>query len=226
MAQHSRKPTNDDGFLSARRVAGGGEKIRRLGVLALLFAVLCGTALAQTVALDTTPPSRAQVLKLMSAMGVQQSVDASLRTTQDKVKAAARASFQKKKPDADAATLKKLDDVFDSTPLFTFEDISEAIIPAYQKNLSAGDVQAGIDFYSSDAGKRLLEKIPAILREANEQGGQLVQQKLKTYSEELERKLDAFESEANPKTPSEAPQSKAPGDASKTTGKTTDEKSK
>jgi hypothetical protein len=196
-------------------VAGGGEKIRRLGVLALLFAVLCGTALAQTVALDTTPPSRAQVLKLMSAMGVQQSVDASLRTTQDKVKAAARASFQKKKPDADAATLKKLDDVFDSTPLFTFEDISEAIIPAYQKNLSAGDVQAGIDFYSSDAGKRLLEKIPVILREANEQGGQLVQQKLKTYSEELERKLDAFETEANPQKPSDAPQSKVPDEKSK-----------
>jgi hypothetical protein len=198
----------------------------RLGVLALLCTLLCGAAVAQTVALDTTPPSRAQVLKLMSAMGVQQSVDASLRNTQDKVKAAARASFQKKNPGADAATLKKLDNVFDSTPLFTFEDVAEAIIPVYQKNLSAGDVQAGIDFYSSDAGKRLLEKVPVILREANEQGGQLVQQKLKTYSEELERKLDAFESEANPQKPSEAPQSKAADDTSKTTGKTTDEKSK
>jgi hypothetical protein len=197
-----------------------------MGVLALLCAVLCCAAAAQTVALDTTPPSRAQVLKLMSAMGVQQSVDASLRTTQEKVKAAARISFAKKNPNANAATLKKLDDVFDSTPLFTFEDISEAIIPVYQKNLSAGDVQAGIDFYSSDAGKRLLEKVPVILREANEQGGQLVQQKLKTYSEELERKLNAFESDANPQKPSEAPQSKAPDDASKTTGKTTDGKSK
>jgi hypothetical protein len=199
--------------------------IGRLGALVLLCTVLCGAAVAQVVALDTTPPSRAQVLNLMSAMGVQQSVDGSLRTTQSKVKAAARASFEKKNPGADAATLKKLDEVFDSTPLFTFEDVAEAIIPVYQKNLSAGDVQAGIDFYSSEAGKRLLEKVPEIIREANEQGGQLVQQKLKAYSEELERKLEAFESEANPQKPSEAPQSKAADDASKTTGKTTDGKS-
>jgi len=159
-------------------------------------------------------------------MGVQQSVDASLRTTQEKVKTAARIAFAKKNPGADAATLKKLDEVFDSTPLFTFDDVAEAIIPVYQKNLSAGDVQAGIDFYSSDAGKRLLEKVPEIIREANEQGGQLVQQKLNAYSEELERKLEAFESEVNPQKPSEAPQSNGADDASKTTGKTTDGKSK
>jgi hypothetical protein len=181
--------------------------------------VLSGAALAQTVALDPTPPSRAQVLKLMSAMGVQQSVDESLRVTQQKVKAAARASFEKKDPGADAATLKKLDEVFDSTPLFTFEDVAEAIIPVYQKNLSAGDVQAGIDFYSSEAGKRLLEKVPEIIREANEQGGQLVQKKLQAYSEELARKLEAFESEANPAKLPDAPQSKAAGTSKDETSK-------
>ncbi len=198
-------------------------RIGRLGAQALLgcvlCGVLCGAALAQTVTLDPTPPSRAQVLKLMSAMGVQQSVDESLRVTQQKVKAAARASFEKKDPGADAATLKKLDEVFDSTPLFTFEDVAEAIIPVYQKNLSAGDVQAGIDFYSSEAGKRLLEKVPEIIREANEQGGQLVQKKLQAYSEELERKLQAFESETNPDKLPDAPQPKAAGTSKDGTSK-------
>ena len=60
--------------------------IRRLGVLVLLFAMMCGMGLAQSVTLDSTPPSRAQVLKLMSAMGIQQSVDASLKNTQSKLK--------------------------------------------------------------------------------------------------------------------------------------------
>jgi hypothetical protein len=169
--------------------------VRRIGSVTLLFAMMCGAGWAQTVALDSTPPSRAQVLKLMSAMGVQQSIDASLRSTQQKVKLAARNSFQKKNPNADAATMKKLDAVFDSTPLFTFEAISETLIPVYQKNLSASDVQAGIDFYSSEAGKRLLEKVPVIIRESNESGGQLVQQKLKAYSEQLEGKLEAFQAE-------------------------------
>jgi hypothetical protein len=195
--------------------------IRRLGTLVLLFTMMCGVGLAQGVALDSTPPSRAQVLKLMSAMGVQQSVDASLKNTQNKIKLAARTSFQKKNSDADAATLKKLDQVFDSTRLFSFEEISDALIPVYQKNLTASDVQAGIDFYESDAGKRLLEKVPVIIRESNESGGQLVQQKLKAFSEELGRKLEAFESEVNKQKPA-AEKSKAADD----TAKTTDEKSK
>jgi hypothetical protein len=177
--------------------------IGRLAVLVLLCTTMGGVGLARGVALDATPPSRAQVLKLMSAMGIRENVNNSLKGTQNKIKLAARASFLKKNPDADEATLKKLMDVFDSTPLFDFEAISETLIPVYQRNLSAADVQAGIEFYSSESGKRLLEKVPVIIRESNESGGQLVQQKLKAYSEELERKLEAFQAEMKEQKPAE-----------------------
>jgi hypothetical protein len=193
---------------------------RHWAVLILLLAVACEVGAAQ-VALDPMPPSRAQVLQLMSAMGVQQNVDASLMATQAKVKVAARSSFQKKNPNADAATLKKLDTVFDATPLFNFEAISEPLVAVYQKNLSAADVQAGIDFYTSDAGKRLREKLPVIQRESNASGGKLVQQKLMEYSAELERKLEAFQAELDQQKPA-ADKTKAADDKSKTT----DEKSK
>ena len=157
----------------------------------------------------------------MAAMGVQQNMDASLKGAQNRIKIADRASFQKKYPEADAATLKKLDEVFDSTPLFGFDTISEPLVAAYQKNLSAADVQAGIDFYSSDVGKRLLGKLPAIQREASENGGPLVQQKLKAYSEELERKLESFQAEMKP--PQQTPPKPQAADNN---SKTTDEKSK
>ncbi len=198
--------------------------VLRFGVLALLMATTCGAGLAQGVALDSTPPSRAQVLQLMAAMEIQQRIDAALQSTQNKVKVTARAEFEKKNPGADAATLKKLDEIFDSTPLFNFADITEAVIPAYQKHLIAADVQAAIDFYSSDAGKRLLENLPVITRESNQSGGQLVQQKLQAYSEELERKLTAFEAELEKQKPPAQPST---GDKPKADNtKTTDEKSK
>jgi len=196
--------------------------IRRFAVSILLFTTMCAVGSAQQVALDSTPPSRAQVLKLMAAMGVQDNVNASLKGTQSKIKLAARTSFLKKNPDAGAATLKKLDDVFDSTPLFDFEAISETLVPVYQKHLSAADVQAGIDFYSSESGKRMLQNVPVIIRESNESGGQLVQEKLKTYSEELERKLEAFEAEADKQKPPAAEKPKSADDSTKTT----DQKSK
>jgi len=195
--------------------------IRRLGLLVLLVVAMCGMGMGQEPVLDSTPPSRAQVLALMSSMGIQRNIDSALRNTQNKLKVAARNSFQKKNPDADAATLKKLDEIFDGTPLFSFEDISESVIPAYQKNLSAADMQAAIDFYSSEAGKRLLGKLAVIIREANESSGQLVQQKLASYSEQLTRKLEVFEAEMDKQKPAAA-KPKAAGEDSKTT----DEKSK
>jgi len=198
--------------------------IRRVVGLLLLTAAMWGVGLAQAV-MERTPPTRAQVLQLMSAMGIQQSIDSTLENAQNKLKTAAHDSYLKKHPDADAATLKKLDMVFDSTPLFSFESVSEALIPAYQKNLDAADVQAAIDFYSSDAGKRLLEKMPAVLSQANESGGKLVQQKLVAYSEELQRKLEAFWAEQNKTNPPEKPKS---GDdkANTNTTKPTDATSK
>jgi hypothetical protein len=199
---------------------------RRLGALVSLFVVLLcmampGAAAAQTATGSSAPPSREQVLKLMSAMGIQQAVDASLQQTQVRVKDAARESFLKQNPGADEATLKKLDNIFDTTPFFKFDDIVEAIVPVYQKNLSAGDVQAGIDFYTSEPGKRLLAKVPTILHESDEEGGKLVQEKMEAYTGELERKLGAFQNELHPQ-PAPVPQPEAGSGA----GKTTDEKSK
>jgi hypothetical protein len=195
--------------------------ISRLGAL-ILCTAMCGAAMAQAPA-SGSAPSREQVMKLMSAMGIQQSVDESLHQAQIRVKDAARESFVKQNPNADDATLKKLDEVFDSTPFFKFEDIAEVVIPVYQKNLSAGDVQAGIEFYSSESGKRLLEKVPAILREANEQGGQLAQKKMEAYTDELEQKLEAFQNQVKP---APAPGAPPPSGTAGDTTKPQDEKSK
>lgn len=189
--------------------------VRRLGILALSVALLCGAGWAQGVVMDPTPPSRAQVLSLMAAMGIRQGVDNSLRKAQENVKASARAAYKKKNPDASAADLKKLDTVFDTTPLFGFEDISETLIEVYQKNLSAADVQAGIDFYTSETGQHLLSKLSVILRESNESSQKLVQQKLGNYADAVQRKLEAFEAEMEKAHP--AGSSKPPGNAAPAT---------
>lgn len=177
--------------------------VRRLVALVVLFASTCVVGLAQ-VALDPTPPSRAQVLSLMTAMGIRQGVENSLKAAQGRVKASARAAYKKKNPDADEASLKKLDAVFDTTPLFGFEEISETLVGVYQKNLSAADVQAGIEFYNSEAGRRLVEKIPVIVRQADDSSRQLVQQKLEAYSNEITRKLEAFQQDMEQEKPAAA----------------------
>jgi len=164
---------------------------------------LSGAATAQAV---SDQPSREQVLKLMSAMGVQQSVEEALHRSQDSIKDAARETFMKNTPGTiDEATQKKMNEILDSEPFFKFDDLIDVVIPIYQKNLSAADVQAGIEFYSSPPGKRLMEKVPDILREANEAGGKIAQQKMEKYAEQLDRKLQVLQAELQAKQPASKP---------------------
>ena len=186
--------------------------LRRLATLFVLMAVFTAALAAQSIQMDPTPPSRAQVLNLLTAMGIRETVENSLKNAQQRVKASAHAAYLKRNPKADAAMLKKLDDVFDSTPIFGFDDISETLVSVYQKNLDAADVQAGIDFYSSPAGQRLIHKVNSIISEANKASQELVQEKLQNSADTLTRKLLAFDQE-NPSQPSTgAPSAPSGGD--------------
>ena len=173
----------------------------------MLCAVLCltmsGAAVADAAA---DQPSREQVLKLMTVMGVQQSVEESLARSQAGIKDAARETFFKNTPGTiDDATKKKVEEILDAEPFFKFDDLSEAVIPIYQKNLSAADVQAGIDFYSSPSGKRILEKVPGILHDANESAGKIAEQKMEKYAEQLDRKLQVLQAQVQAKQPASKP---------------------
>ena len=178
----------------------------RWGTL-LLCVVLClgmsGAAMAQAAG---NQPSREQVLKLMSVMGVQQSVEEALHRSQISIKDKARETFLANTPGTiDSDTTKKMEEILDTEPFFKFEDLVDAVIPIYQKNLSAADVQAGIDFYSSPSGKRLLEKVPEIFREANESAGKIAQEKMEKYAEQLDRKLQVLQAKVQAKQPAPKP---------------------
>ena len=177
----------------------------RVGI-SLLSAVLCvamsGAAAAQAA---SDQPSREQVLKLMTVMGVQQSVEEALHRSQAGIQDAARETFLKNTPAVDDATKKKMEEILAAEPFFKFDELVDAVVPIYQKNLSPGDVQAGIEFYSSPAGKRLLEKVPEILREANESAGKVAQQKMEKYAEQLDRKLQVLQAELQVKQPASKP---------------------
>jgi len=170
----------------------------------VLCAALSGAAAAQAA---SDQPSREQVLKLMSVMGVQQSVDEALHRSQNSIKDAARETFLKNTPGViDDATKKKMEEILENEPFFKVDELIDSVIPIYQKKLSAADVQAGIDFYSSPSGKRLMEKVPEILREANENGGKIAQQKMEKYAEQLDRKLQVLQAELKVHQPASKPE--------------------
>ena len=56
-----------------------------------------------------------------------------------------------------------MDDMFDKMPM---DEMMQAMIPAYQKHLSKGDIDNLVAFYSSPTGEKVLREMPSMMAEA------------------------------------------------------------
>jgi hypothetical protein len=56
-----------------------------------------------------------------------------------------------------------MDDMFDKMPM---DEMMQAMIPAYQKHLSKGDIDNLVVFYSSPTGEKVLREMPSMMAEA------------------------------------------------------------
>jgi hypothetical protein len=186
-------------------------------VVALLLALvsLCGVLAAQDGVAEAVPPTREQVQKLLQIVGIEHHLDTMLEQRQSKVREGARGCFRDMNPGADDATLKRLDAAFANTPLITSADFSDGLITELQRRLSAAEVQAGIDFYGSEAGRSLTQKMPVILQNLRVSIGPVVEKKLQAYTNALNRTLMDFQNEMNQRKP-QPPFHGGAGDSSQT----------
>jgi len=66
-------------------------------------------------------------------------------------------------PDFETRMNKVMDDYMKNLP---FDEMLQAMIPAYQKHLTKGDINGLVAFYSSPTGQKLIQELPAITAEA------------------------------------------------------------
>jgi uncharacterized protein len=66
-------------------------------------------------------------------------------------------------PDFEERMNKVLDDYMKNLPL---EEMLQAMVPAYQKHFTKGDIDGLVAFYSSPTGQKVLQELPAITAEA------------------------------------------------------------
>jgi len=138
--------------------------------VALLTALFLFTASAQT----PPPPAKSKVRKLLElsgagALGVQMmdGMIENFKATMPGVPEEFWTSFRGKvKPDT----------------------LIDLVIPVYEKHLSEADLDALIEFYSSPAGRRFVEKQPLILADTMEAGRTWGENLAKDVIEELKKK--------------------------------------
>jgi len=148
---------------------------RYLVAIALLLA-LCTSGLAQQSS-DNAPATKEDIQRYLDVMHshdmMKQMVDAMTKPMHQMVHDQFMKDKDKLPPDFEARMNKMMDDMFQEMP---WDEMMKAMIPAYQKHLTRGDVNQLIAFYSSPTGQKVLKEMPAMMSESMEAMMPLIRQ--------------------------------------------------
>jgi hypothetical protein len=106
--------------------------------------------------------------------------------------------------DFEARMNKIMDDYMKNLPI---EEMLQAMIPAYQKHLTKGDIDGLVAFYASPTGQKLLQELPAITAEATQSMVPLMRKQIDIMSERMQEQVAQMKKESGVKPPAKSPAS-------------------
>jgi hypothetical protein len=129
----------------------------------LVFAV---TGIAQQSAADA-PATKEDIQKYLEVMHSREMMTKMMDAMSKPMHQMMHEQYLKDKDklpaDFEARMNKIMDDYMKNLPV---EEMVQAMIPAYQKHFTKGDVDGLVAFYSSPIGQKVIQELPAITAEA------------------------------------------------------------
>jgi hypothetical protein len=89
-------------------------------------------------------------------------------------------------PDFDVHFKKWMDDLIKGMPV---DEITQAMIPSYQKHFTHGDVEAMNAFYASPVGQKVLDTLPVVMQEGMQAAMPIMSQYLSEWKERMEKEM-------------------------------------
>jgi hypothetical protein len=103
--------------------------------------------------------------------------------------------------DFDAHMKKAMDDLFKNMPM---DEALQATVPAYQKHFTHGDIEATNAFYSSPAGQKMLQELPAVTQEGMQAMMPILTKYVSEWQERTKQDLEGTKSApAKPAAPAQ-----------------------
>jgi hypothetical protein len=162
--------------------------MRRFLIAAILCAAFSWTSLAQTAA--DAPATKDDVERYLEAVHshdmMLKMVDA-ISKPMHQMAHEQCIKFKDKLPaDCEARMTRTMDDMMKQMP---FDEMMQAMVPAYQKHFTKGDMDALIAFYSAPTGQKILQEMPAIVGEAMEAMMPIIRKNIDGMTERAQQQL-------------------------------------
>jgi hypothetical protein len=81
---------------------------------------------------------------------------------------------------------KQMDDLLNNMPL---DEITQAMVPTYQKHFSKSDIDAMLTFYASPTGQKILNEMPAIMAETMQDMMPIMSKYMDTVKQHMQQEV-------------------------------------
>jgi hypothetical protein len=172
--------------------------VKRLLIAATLCLTFSLAAFAQEN--DQTPASRTDVQTYFETVGSHEQLKKTVEAMLQPMHQMFHDQFEKDKDklpaDFEERMTKQMDDMIKNMPM---DEMIQAMIPAYQKHFTKGDINAMLAFYSSPTGQKLLREMPAITAESMSAMMPIMNRYMEDVQKKLQQEADEMTKESEKK---------------------------
>jgi uncharacterized protein len=163
--------------------------MKRFLVAAILSLIIAANGRAQQNAADA-PASKEDVERYFDTVHSHEMVQKMIDAMSQPMHQMIHDQYIKYKDvlpaDYETNTNQMMDQMMKDIP---FDEIIQAMVPAYQKHFTKGDMDALIAFYSTSTGQKVLREMPAILAESMGVMMPMLQQRVEAMTERMQQQI-------------------------------------
>lgn len=179
--------------------------MKNILVTLLLCLALSATGLAQNPA--DQPATKADVNRYLEAIHSHEMMDQMVVAMSKPIQKMLHEQYEKNKdklpPDFEARTGKEMEDMLKNIP---WDDMLEAMVPAYQKHFTRGDMDALTAFYSSPSGQKVMREMPGLMADSMEIMMPIMNKHIEKVAHRMQDEMLATLKESEkPKSPASGP---------------------
>jgi len=162
--------------------------MKRFAFAVLACLLFASISFAQQSAADG-PASKEDIEKYLDAMHYPDLMKSTLDAMTKQMHQMTHAQLEKQPnlpPDFEARMDKTMDDMIKDFPI---DDLLQAMIPAFQKHLTKGEVDALTAFYSAPTGQKILKEMPSMTADAMQAASGIMQKMMAKMQDRLQNEL-------------------------------------
>lgn len=167
---------------------------RWLTIFVCLAFLPIGTAIAQQ---SDDHATKEDVQQMFDVMHSRKQFDAMMDVIRQQLPALTRGVVANQLPNATPEEIAKLNDFMNRQTQKMFEDmpfdgLMQAMMPAYQRHFTHGEIQEVTRFYSSPVGQKFLAELPAVMGEYMQAARPIMQKWTQKQVEELKTGAEQY----------------------------------